>query len=175
MSRLDSAIRRLSAQRACLDYAAAQIGERPGVVLELGLGNGRSFDHLRERLPAREIFVFEREVRAHPDCVPDAAHLFIGDLHATLPRAAERLARAAVLAHADLGSGRPEIDGALSRTVAAHLPALLCADALVLSDQPLADPCLRRQALPPGLATDRYYIYRCITSAEANERGRIEP
>ena len=60
MSRLDSFIRRLAAQRACLDRAAALIDEIDGPVLEFGLGNGRTFDHLRERLPGRAIFVFER-------------------------------------------------------------------------------------------------------------------
>ena len=58
MSRLDSFIRRLEAQRACLEYAAGQIRDLPGPVLELGLGNGRTYDHLRELLPEREIFVF---------------------------------------------------------------------------------------------------------------------
>ncbi|MGH6887075.1 MAG: class I SAM-dependent methyltransferase, partial [Geminicoccales bacterium] len=48
MSRLDSFIRRLEAQRACLDLAAARIADLPGPVLELGLGNGRTYDHLRE-------------------------------------------------------------------------------------------------------------------------------
>jgi S-adenosyl-L-methionine methyltransferase len=87
MSRLDSFIRRLEAQRACLEHAAGQIRDLPGPVLELGLGNGRTFDHLCELLPAREIFVFEREVRAHPDCIPDPAHLILGDVRETLPRA----------------------------------------------------------------------------------------
>ncbi|MDX1738439.1 MAG: class I SAM-dependent methyltransferase, partial [Alphaproteobacteria bacterium] len=60
MSRLDSVIRRLEAQRACLNSAAELVGARVGHVLELGLGNGRTYDHLREILPDREIFVFER-------------------------------------------------------------------------------------------------------------------
>ena len=51
MSRLDSFIRRLEAQRACLALAAGRIGGLPGPVLELGLGNGRTYDHLRELLP----------------------------------------------------------------------------------------------------------------------------
>ncbi len=67
MSRLDSVIRRLQAQRACLNKAAGLVGGLPGAVLELGLGNGRTFDHLREILPGREIFVLEREVAAHTD------------------------------------------------------------------------------------------------------------
>ncbi len=69
MSRLDSFIRRMIAQRDCLAAAARLIGDIPGPVLELGLGNGRTYDHLREILPGREIFVFDRRVAAHPDGV----------------------------------------------------------------------------------------------------------
>ena len=39
MSRLDSFLRRLQAQRGCLNDAAALVGARPGPVFELGLGN----------------------------------------------------------------------------------------------------------------------------------------
>ena len=105
MSRLDSFIRRLEAQRACLGHAVAQIRELPGPVLELGLGNGRTYDHLRELLPEREIFVFEREVNAHPDCVPDAAHLILGDVRTTVPQVRGRLPGPAALAHSDVGTG----------------------------------------------------------------------
>ena len=48
MSRLDSFIRRMQAQRDCLNAAAGLIADVPGVVFDLGLGNGRTFDHLRE-------------------------------------------------------------------------------------------------------------------------------
>ena len=33
---------------ACLDWAVAAIGDRPGAIVELGLGNGRTYDHLRQ-------------------------------------------------------------------------------------------------------------------------------
>ena len=61
MSRLDSFIRRLEAQRACLNRAAALISGIDGIVLELGLGNGRTYDHLRELFPDRDIYVCERQ------------------------------------------------------------------------------------------------------------------
>ena len=59
MSRLDSMIRRLMAQRACLDAVTEMIRTLPGPILEIGLGNGRTYDHLRKRLPERSIFVFD--------------------------------------------------------------------------------------------------------------------
>ncbi len=103
MSRLDSFIRRLEAQRACLGLAAAQIRDLPGPVLEFGLGNGRTYDHLRELLPGREIFVFDRQLNAHPDCRPDAVYFFLGNIHETLPQAALCLPQPAALAQ-QLGS-----------------------------------------------------------------------
>ncbi len=80
MSRLDSFIRRLEAQRACLDMAAALVGGLDGPALELGLGNGRTYDHLRELCPDRQIYVCERSVAAHPDCVPPSEFLLLGDM-----------------------------------------------------------------------------------------------
>ena len=66
MSRLDLFIDRMLSQRACIDHAVQRIADMPGPVLELGLGNGRTYHHLRERLPKREICVFDREIASHP-------------------------------------------------------------------------------------------------------------
>ena len=74
-------------------------------MLVLVVANGRTYDHLRELLPEREIFVLEREVNAHPDCIPDPAHLILGDVRATLPHAQQRLPGPAALAHLDVGTG----------------------------------------------------------------------
>ncbi|RMD63096.1 MAG: hypothetical protein D6826_05805, partial [Alphaproteobacteria bacterium] len=137
MSRLDLNIVRLKAQRACLDRAAELIRDVPGPVFELGLGNGRSYDHLREILPGRDIFVFDREVAAHPDCIPDAAHLFLGDFHDTLPEALKRFAGRLALIHADIGSADRARDAHLAAFIAGHLPHLLCPGAVVAGDRDL--------------------------------------
>ena len=160
MSRLDSFIRRLEAQRACLEMAVLRVRDLPGPVLELGLGNGRTYDHLRELLPEREIFVFEREVRAHPACIPDAAHLLLGDIHETLPGARLRLPRPAALAHSDMGTGDAAANAALAAWLAETLPPLLAHGAWIVADQRLADSRLAPQAPPPGIAPDRYFLYR---------------
>ena len=60
LTRLDKAIRRLKAQRACLDWAVAEVAGIPGVVDRIRPRQRPSFDHLRARLPEREIYVFER-------------------------------------------------------------------------------------------------------------------
>ncbi|MEN2977090.1 class I SAM-dependent methyltransferase [Tistrella bauzanensis] len=167
MSRLDSFIRRLTAQRACLDRAAGLIGDLDGPVLELGLGNGRTYDHLRHILPGRDIFVFERQVAAHPDCIPDDAHLILGDLAATLPVAMARIGRPAALAHADIGSGDVEATARNAARVAAVLPDLLAPGAVVAADQPLADPRLIALALPADVQPGRYHLYRRAAGAAA--------
>ena len=160
MSRLDSFIRRLEAQRACLVLAAERIRGLAGPVLELGLGNGRTYDHLRELLPEREIFVFEREVRAHPDCIPDAEHLILGDVRATLPQAHRRLPGPAALAHTDVGTGDAARNAELAAWLAGVLPPLLAPGAWIVSDQALRAPALRAQAPPAGIAAERYFLYR---------------
>lgn len=159
MSRLDSVIRRLMAQRACLNRAAELVAQVPGPALELGLGNGRTYDHMREIMPDREIFVFEREVAAHPDCVPDADHLFLGDVRETLPRAAERLAPAA-LAHADIGTGDEALNRALADAIAPLLDRMMCQGGVVLCDQPMGSERWAPLPLPEGIEPGRYNLFR---------------
>src|SRR3954447_20948645 len=105
MSRLDSFIRRLEAQRACLDLAAELTRHLDGVALELGLGNGRTYDHLRSILPERDIYVCERRVAAHPDCVPPPDRLILGDMRETLTAARDRFGDRVALVHFDVGTG----------------------------------------------------------------------
>ncbi|MDA0218383.1 MAG: hypothetical protein O3B22_02185 [Proteobacteria bacterium] len=160
MSRLDSVIRRLTAQRACLGLAASLIEGLDGHVLELGLGNGRTFDHLREILPGREIFCFDRQVAAHPDCIPDPDHLFLGELEATLPQAVARLGARAALVHVDIGSGDEAASRRLGAWLAGRLPSLLAPGAVLISDQPLPQPDWRTLELPEGVRQGRYFLYR---------------
>jgi hypothetical protein len=160
-SRLDSFIRRLEAQRTCLDWAVGAIAGVPGAIVELGLGNGRTYDHLRVRCAgAREIFAFDRHVAAHPACVPDAAHLVLGDFRDTVPAFASAQAGRIALVHADIGSGDEATTAALARWLGPRLAPLLAAGAIVLSDQPLDASGLQLQPLPPGVPADRYFIYR---------------
>ncbi|HJM48449.1 MAG TPA: class I SAM-dependent methyltransferase [Alphaproteobacteria bacterium] len=160
MSRLDSVIRRLAAQRACLEAAARLIAELPGPVLEVGLGNGRTFDHLREILPGREIFALDRRIAAHPDCLPDAAHTVVGDFRDTVPGLAGRLGGPAALAHCDTGSGDKTASLALAAWLGPALDPALAQAAVVASDQPMTVPGWQVVALPEGVAQERYFLYR---------------
>ena len=118
MSRLDSFIRRLEAQRACLDRGAELIRDIDGFVLELGLGNGRTYDHLRSLFPDRKIFVCERQVAAHPDCVPPSDMLILGDMRDTLRAVIGRLGARIAFAHLDSGTGDPAANRPIQRSSA---------------------------------------------------------
>jgi hypothetical protein len=162
MSRLDSFIRRLEAQRACLDRAAELIADLPGPVLELGLGNGRTYDHLRERLSGRAIFVFDRRIAAHPDCIPPADRLILGDLRETLPAARARFPGTAALAHLDVATGDVAASLALAAELAKLLLPLLRQGAIVVSEPPLALPGLVADPGPREVAPGRYHLYRSV-------------
>ena len=161
MSRLDSFIRRLSAQRDCLNQAAAQIETLPGWILEVGLGNGRTYDHLRTCCPTRRILVFDRQIGAHPDCIPPESDLRLGDFRDTIPAMARDHGGMAILIHADLGSGDKQQSLALATALASDFALLLKPGGLIVTDQPLPrqgdlDPA----ELPPTVAAGRYFIYR---------------
>ena len=160
MSRLDSFIRRLEAQRACLDHAAQLIAGLPGNVLEFGLGNGRTYDHLRSRLKGRDIYVFDRQIAAHPDCIPPADRLFVGDFLETLPRAATQLGADSALAHLDVGSGVVAASQALASAMMPLVLRLLKPGAIVISDQPVTDSALEAMPLPAGIEPGRYFLGR---------------
>ncbi|MBT4045715.1 MAG: hypothetical protein HOF11_19610 [Rhodospirillaceae bacterium] len=176
MSRLESAIHRLQAQRACLNWAAAEIASRPGPVLEFGLGNGRTYDHLRNCLPGREIFVFERQIAKNPGCLPDSRHLLRGDIRETLSDAMIRIGAPAVLAHYDIGTGDKSDTAWLAAVVGPALAPLLAHGALVVSSQALVIPGCVELPLPNDVAANRYYtlalLYGLIRKPSARFRVR---
>ncbi len=160
MSRLDSFIRRLEAQRACIDAAAEMIAALEGPVFELGLGNGRTYDHLRARHEGREIFVFERQLAAHPACIPDSEHLFLGDIHETLPAALARFEGSVALIHSDIGTGDAEQNAGIAAFLSGYLAKFLRPGGLVISDQPMTLTAAVTAPLPEGVKPGRYFIYR---------------
>ena len=171
MSRLDSFIRRLQAQRACLDWAIDAIRSLPGPVLEIGLGNGRTYDHLRSRLKqGRAIFAFDRQLAAHPACAPDRDHLVLGDFRDTLPAFAGRLGPTAALVHADTGSGDEAASQAQAQWLADVVNEVLAPGAVVVSDQNMSQrdrlpPGWQAAPLPPEVQPGRYFIYRKAPTA----------
>lgn len=160
MSRLDSFIRRMLAQRACLNWAAAAVTDIDGPVLELGLGNGRTYDHLREILQEREIYVFEREVRCHALSLPPDRYLILGDIEETLISAADLLPGKAAMAHVDLGTSDANAYAALALYIGRLLKALMCTDGIIVSNVALQEPGLLSLGMPPEVKPGRYFIYR---------------
>ncbi len=160
MSRLDSMINRLVAQRTILDHAAALVAHIPGPVLELGLGNGRTFDHLREIMPNREIFVFERRITASPRSIPDAEHVILGEIRDTLPFCGARVGGPAALIHADLSNGDPTDDLARRAWLSPMIGERAGPGAVVISGHDLDLPDFERLPLPEGIREGRYYLYR---------------
>jgi hypothetical protein len=167
VSRLDSFIRRLEAQRACLNRAAELIAGLDGPVLELGLGNGRTYDHLRELFQSdkarwRDIYVCERHVAAHPDCIPPADRLLLGDMFDTLPAALAALGGRVALAHFDAGTGEAAANLDLAAGLRPLVLRLLHPGAVLATQQPMDGPGLARLPLPDGVPEGRYHLYRCV-------------
>lgn len=157
MSRLDSMLRRLAAQRDGLNWAAARTAGQPGDALDLGLGNGRTYDHLREILPGRRIWVIDRVLQCHPSCVPPEADFLQGEAEPMLRRLAETGARI-VLAHYDFGFGVKEKDVAEAARLSPALAAVMAPGGVIVSGQPLAG--FEQLSGPDSIAPDRYLFYR---------------
>jgi hypothetical protein len=138
-SRLDFHIAQKTAQRDSLDYAARRLRDRPGVILEVGLGKGRSYSHLRAAFPGHEILCFDRKDHAHRGWGPPPGQLLLGDLAEVLARPVltGRLAGRVLLAHLDLARG-DEAGGEIQTLVVSRIHPWLRPDALVLSDRPVA-------------------------------------
>ena len=160
MSRLDSFIGRVTAQRDCLNELARRLKGRAGPILELGLGNGRTYDHLRSLFPDNPIYVFDRELAAHPDCIPPAERALVGDFRDTLPAALARIGARAILAHGDFGSGDAARTAELAAFMGPALDPLLEPGAYVCSDQPMTVARWRPVAPPPTVEPGRYFLWR---------------
>lgn len=162
MSRLDSFIARMQAQRDCLNFLKPAVDGLEGPILEVGLGNGRTYDHLRELFPRRDIYVFERQVAAHPDCIPPQDRLFLGEAREALPRAARELGASAALIHTDLGTGDHAANMAMGAWLGPALDALAGSGGYILANQSLDVPRWQRLSEPAGVPKDRYFLYRVI-------------
>ena len=163
MSRLDSFIRRMEAQRDCLNAAAEAVANVPGPVFELGLGNGRTYSHLLQIVPDREVFVFERQVAAHPASIPDDDHLILGDIFETLPGSLEQFEGIVALAHTDLGTGVKEDNMRIAAQISPLLFRAMTRNGVVVSGDDLdasGDVGWSAMPLPGSVAAGRYFVYK---------------
>jgi len=161
VSRLDRTIARLQAQKYSIEAAAAALEKTPGVIFELGLGSGRTFDHLRTIFPDRQILVFEQAVGTAPSYTPTAEQLILGEITTTLQQAVEQYTDSVALIHADIGGPDHLANAQLARALSQHYPRLLVhggwlianrAEAVFAGSSPIT--------LPNEVAADHCYLFR---------------
>ena len=160
MSRLDLFIDRMVSQRACLDAAINQTAVMTGPVFELGLGNGRTFHHMRERITSRDIYVFERAVASHPDSTPDDHQLILGDVNETLVQSLARFGATASLIHADLGGHDRAKNDVFARKISPLVEPLLAQGGLMVASDRMYFATLKELPLPEGAVEGRCFIYQ---------------
>lgn len=157
MSRLDSFIRRVTAQREILNLVCDAAGCLDGPVIELGLGNGRTFDHLREMTPVRRIIAFDRALAAHNRSIPPEGDLVLGEIRET---AAAFAGIDAAIVHADIGTGDDAKDAITVTWLPALVADLLRVGGFAASGLELDDARLEPLPLPSGIRPGRYFLYR---------------
>jgi hypothetical protein len=155
-SRLDSFIRRLTAQRDILNAVCAEL-TLDGPVLELGLGNGRTFSHLRALMPGRRIIAFDRALGAHASSIPPQGDLVLGEISET---AAGYAGIGAALVHADIGTGYDDKDARTLTWLPGLIARLLAPGGVAVSGLPLERPELEPLSLPSTVRVGRYFLYR---------------
>ncbi len=156
MSRLDSMLRRLTAQRDGLNWAAEQISDMTGDVLDMGLGNGRTYDHLREILPDRRIWVMDRVLQCHPSSTPPAEDFLQGEAEPMLKKLAADGQKIA-MAHYDFGRGIKDEDVAEAARLSPLIARVMRPGGLLISGQPLVG--FDQISGPDTIAPDRYLFY----------------
>jgi hypothetical protein len=160
MSRLDSFIRRMQAQRDVLNHIADN-GWVPidGLVLEVGLGNGRTYDHLREKFTTQRIVVFDRSAHTHPASTPSEEDMILGEISETIKQFA---GADAALAHVDIGTFSADIDASTLTWLPQSIVAVLATGGLAASGLPLEHDMLEPLPLPSGVVDGHCYFYRRI-------------
>jgi len=128
-----------------------------GPVLELGLGNGRTFDHLRELFPDRRIIAFDRAANAYGPSMPSADNLVLGEIKDT---AGGFIGAEASLAHADIGTGYEDKDAVTLTWLPQIMAGTLRPGGIAISGLPLDHADLQPLPLPDSVKEGRYFIYR---------------
>lgn len=157
MSRLDSMLRRFTAQRDGLNWAAGLIADLDGDALDMGLGNGRTYDHMREIMPDRRVWVMDRVLQCHASCVPPEEDFLLGEAEDGLANLVEKKAKI-VIAHYDFGFGVKEKDVEEAARFSPLIATVMAPGGMLVSGQPLVG--FEAVQGPEHIAPDRYYFYR---------------
>jgi len=157
MSRLDQFIARMIAQRSILNHIAADRPLGPGAILEVGLGNGRTYSHLRELFPDRSIVAFDRALNAHKGSHPDPEDMVLGEIRET---AQLFVGQGAALVNVDIGTGYPDKDAITLTWLPDLVAGLLAPGACAVSGLPLEHPALAPLPLPEDVPLARSFLYQ---------------
>lgn len=144
------------AQRAFLERAAELVESLPGPAIQIGYGDGTAYDHLREILRRRELFVFDRSLPDGDRSPPPAARV-LGDPQETLPIAWDRFPQSVALLHLNFPmTASPRLAAELTPLIA----PLLCHGAVIVGEQALELPGWQPQPPPDGVREGRHFLYR---------------
>ena len=159
LSRLESTILRQISQKACLDYGINMARKVNGHVVELGLGMGYTFDHLRRSFTARQLYAFDLELFTHKKLTPFETQLRLGDIRETFPRFAKHNFQKVALLHIDIRTNNFKRDTAVYSRVEAAIEEAMAPNGIVVSDRELN---LNGFKLGPPLAATQdwpYFLY----------------
>ncbi|MCO5732349.1 class I SAM-dependent methyltransferase [Rhizobium sp. SSA_523] len=158
MSRLDSFINRMSAQRDMLNHVRDTYSlPEGGAIFEIGLGNGRTFSHLRENFPDRRIIAFDRKLASHADGTPDRENFVEGEIRET---GQAFIGAEAALVHADIGTGYDDKDAVTLTWLPQMVAGMLASGGYAVSGLPLSHPELEELPPLPNVRQGRYFHYR---------------
>jgi SAM-dependent methyltransferase len=157
MSRLNSMMRRLAAQADGLEWGKTMVDSLQGDFLDMGLGNGRTYDHMREIAPERRIWVIDRALNCHASCVPPAEDFLQGEAEEMLKKMAADGTKIA-MGHYDFGFGDKAKDVAEAARLSALIKEIMLPGGVLVSGQPLEG--FEQVRGPTTVAPERYYFYR---------------
>jgi hypothetical protein len=160
MSRLDTFISRMSAQRDILNHVAHDLGLPPeGAILEVGLGNGRTYSHLRQLFADRRVVAFDRALNAHRTTLPEGEDFVLGEISETGKGFA---GSEAALVHADIGTGYPDSEAIIVSWLPQIVADMLQTGGYAVSGLPLKHARLEELPRLPTVEEGRYFMYRKI-------------
>lgn len=142
-------------QRANLERGTSLINQLPGPALQVGWGDGLAYDHLRDILRRRDVFVFDRAIPTPLDAPPAADHRILGDPADTLPQSWERWRREAAFAYLNFPA-----PARIAAELAPLLAPLLRPGAIVIAEAALELPGWEAIPAPEGARDARELLYR---------------
>lgn len=153
----------MQAQRACIELAASLVSELDGPVLELGLGQGRTFDHLQETFPNRKVYLIDDMMKPADGIRLDPSLAIKGDVLDLLAHFARDHGPAFTVVHSDLGGSRwddltPDIP--VIKCLSKWLPQITLPGAAIISNLPIESNLLIENDLPIGIRKGKIFFYR---------------